>query len=62
MAEPFVSVSKMARALKKPARTVRDWCEKRQVIALRSPGGVYKIPRSEIERVRRGDPLPVSAA
>ena len=56
----FVSVSKMARILDRPTRTVRGWCEKGQVLAIRSPGGVYQIPRAEIDRVRRGDPLPAT--
>jgi hypothetical protein len=57
----FVSVSTMARALGKPARTVRYWCERGWVRAVQSPGGVYSIYRSEIERVRRGEPLDTAA-
>lgn len=56
---PLVTVSALARALSVSDRQVRRWCESGQIKATRTPGGHYRIPRSEIARLL---PAKVSAA
>ena len=56
--EANVSTSEFAAALEKSVRTVKFWCQRGWVRCIQTPGGHYRIVRSEIERVRAGRPLP----
>lgn len=51
-APSLVTVSALARVLRVSDRQVRRWCESGLVQATRTPGGHYRIPRSELERLR----------
>lgn len=55
---PNVTVAVFARQTERSPRTVRFWCERGFIRSQKSPGGRYAIPRSEIERVNNGEPLP----
>lgn len=54
--QQFYSTSDVAKILGKAAFTVRDWCRKRRVRALKRPCGrgsstEWMIPRHELERI-----------
>lgn len=55
-----LTVSTFASALSVSPRTVRDWLAAGQVKAHRTIGGHWRIPRSELDRLRA--PAPQSAA
>jgi molybdopterin-binding protein len=46
--------SEAARALGVSYPTLKQWIYKKKIRAQRTPGGHYRIPRSEIERLLRG--------
>lgn len=49
-----VTVSALARSLGVAARTVREWCEQGKLVATRTLGGHWRIPRDEAERLLSG--------
>jgi len=55
-----LTVSTFATALSVSPRTVRDWLAAGEVKARRTVGGHWRIPRSELDRLRV--PAPTSAA
>lgn len=58
LTEDDLSTAQFARALAMSVRTVKFWCMRGWVRARQTPGGHYRIPRTEVERVKRGDPMP----
>lgn len=52
-----LSTGTVARALGISRWTVRNWIEARILRADRLPTGVYRIPASELERIRAGLPM-----
>ena len=50
-ATKYVSVSTAARILGREPSTVRYWCQKGYIKAITSPGGVYSIPRAELDGI-----------
>lgn len=49
-----VTVSALAKSLGVSARQVRDWCATGKVRALQTPGGHWRIPRDEANRLLGG--------
>lgn len=49
-----VTVSALARSLGVAPRTVREWCERGLLVATRTVGGHWRIPRDEADRVLGG--------
>lgn len=47
----FYSTVEAAHILKVSVPTVWGWCKKGKIKAGKTPGGRYRIPRSELERV-----------
>jgi putative resolvase len=56
--ELFVDSSEVARRMGVDRDTVGRWIRLGQVRAIRTPGGRWRIPRSELDRLLRGDPPP----
>ena len=48
---PTLTVSALATALGVAPRTVRDWLAAGRVDGVRTPGGHWRIPRAELERL-----------
>ena len=57
-----LSTTEFADAVHAPVRTVKFWCKRGWVQSVQTPGGHYRIPRAEVERVRNGEPLAATAA
>jgi len=55
----FLSTGEAAAALEVSPQTVRRWIANGQLSVVQLPSGVFRIPRSEIERILT--PKPVSA-
>jgi excisionase family DNA binding protein len=51
MEEELLKVSEVAERLRVAESTVRGWITRGEVRAIRLPGGVYRIPRAEVERL-----------
>jgi hypothetical protein len=59
----YVTVSAFAKEFNFNPFTVRRWCREGVIEAVRAPTGrIWRVLRSEIDRVRRGEPLPMHAA
>ena len=58
----YLSTGEFAAELKRPQRTVKFWCMRGWVRSVQTPGGHYRIPRAEVERVRAGKALSLDAA
>jgi excisionase family DNA binding protein len=58
----YLTPNEFAQATGIPGRTVRLWCKLGRILTWTSPGGRHRIPRSEIERVLTGAPLPTASA
>jgi len=59
----YVTVAAFAKEFSYNPFTVRRWCRDGVIEAVRAPSGRnWRIRVTEIDRVRRGDPLPQSAA
>lgn len=52
MSERLVDVAVVARGFAVSCQRVRDWIEQGKIQAVRLPSGRYKIPYSELERLR----------
>jgi len=56
MGGELLKVSEVAKRLRVAESTVRGWIARGDVRAVRLPGGVYRIPEEELERLlRRAD-------
>ena len=55
--EPMVTTGRVARSLGVTINTVKAWIRKGQVRAIRLPSGHFRIPESELERLRGGESL-----
>jgi excisionase family DNA binding protein len=53
MAEKLYSTRRTAQLLGVSVRTVRRWCQTRKIKALKTVGGWWRIPESEINRLLR---------
>lgn len=52
-----LSTGQVARRFGLSTMTVRRWIESGLLSALRTPNGHYRIPASELERIRAGLPM-----
>jgi excisionase family DNA binding protein len=57
----FFTTGQVADELKVSSQTIRNLCVSGQIKAERSPGGHFRIPPSELERVKALESLPVAA-
>jgi len=56
--EKIISTEEAARLLGVSQQSVRKWCQSSKIRAKTTPGGFYKIERSELERFRKEYNMP----
>jgi excisionase family DNA binding protein len=49
--DPLVKVSSVAEIFGVQPRTVREWIKSGKIKATSTPGGQYRIPQSEVQRL-----------
>lgn len=49
--KPLLTTGEVAKLLGMSRETVRLWCKTGKLKAIRTPGGQYRIPRSELEKM-----------
>jgi excisionase family DNA binding protein len=54
----IISTEEAARSLGVSQQSVRKWCQSGKIRARTTPGGFYKIERSELERFRQEFNMP----
>ena len=52
MTERLLHVAVVARLLNVCPATVRNWIRQQKILAIRLPSGYYRIPLSELDRLR----------
>lgn len=57
-----ISLRSAARVLSVHKNTLKNWRRAGKIILVQLPGGHWRVPRSEIARIRAGIPLPAKGA
>jgi excisionase family DNA binding protein len=58
MGERLIDVAVVARVLKVCAETVRNWIRAKKLIGIKQGSGFYKIPASELQRLKESQKVP----
>jgi excisionase family DNA binding protein len=55
---PLLTADEVADLLRQDGETVRRWCRDGLIKAIKTPGGLWRIPREEYEAILRGERRP----
>ena len=61
VSETFLTVAEFAREFRVTGATVRMWCAQGTLQSFKLPGGSWRIPESEVARLKNGLPLGVAS-